>query len=114
MSQSNTVSTATPTEVEGREMADYLEYLLNRQMEKLRQYDLDKAIVLAEESAGIAEQLGRTRLLDEPNMRDQRGRIQKLYQQISLTIATERQEVGDKLKAIRDSLKVLGAYTSAR
>lgn len=114
MSQSHGINTAAPTEIDGREMADYLEYLLHRQVEKLRQYDLDKAVVLAEESAGIADKLTQTRLLDEPDMRDQRGRIQKLYQQISLTIASERQEVGDKLKAIRDSLKVLGAYSSTK
>jgi hypothetical protein len=46
-------------------------------------------------------------------MRDQRLRIQKLYQQVSLTIASERQEVGDKLNTIRNCLKALGAYSSS-
>ena len=113
MSKSHAVNTEAPAEIDGREMVDYLEYLLHRQVEKLRQYDLDKAMVLAEESAGIAEQITQSRLLDEPDMRDQRIRIQKLYQQVSLTIASERQEVGDKLNTIRNCLKALGAYSSS-
>jgi len=112
MPQSDAIN-PTSAQTDGREMADYLEYLLNRQMEKLRLYDLDKAMALAEESAGISEQLAQTRLLEEPDMRDQQARIQKLYRQISLTIAAEQQEVGDKLKAIRKCLNALGAYSNS-
>jgi hypothetical protein len=113
MSHSNAVGASSSVESDGREMVDYLEYLLNRQVEKLRNYDLDKAIVLAEEAAGIAENLGQSHILDQPEFYDQRGRIQRLYRQINLTVASERQEVGEKLKTIRHCLKALGAYSAS-
>ncbi|MBN1818500.1 MAG: hypothetical protein JW828_14150 [Sedimentisphaerales bacterium] len=90
------------------QMIDYLENLLIRQLEKLRKYDLDAAIVLAEEANTVAMALAREKVLDQPSHIEHRRRIQKLYRDISLVISTERSEVAQKLSAIRKGIKVLG------
>lgn len=93
-----------------KQMADYLENILIRQLEKVRKYDLDGAVVLAEESNEIAAALGRDGMLKRPENREQRQRIEKLYKDIGLIIASEREEVSDKLKVIRKGIKTLGVY----
>jgi len=91
-------------------MADYLENILMRHLERLRNYDLDGAMALAEESHQLAFAVGEAGVLDEPASAAQRSRIRELYRQISLVIAAERHEVSEKLKAIRRGLRTLGAY----
>lgn len=93
-----------------KQMADYLENILIRQLEKLRKYDLDGAVVLAEEANEIAATLGREGMLKRPEHSDQRRKIEKLYKDIGLIIASEREEVSDKLKVIRKGIKTLGVY----
>ncbi|MBE0534072.1 MAG: hypothetical protein IH624_00275 [Phycisphaerae bacterium] len=104
-SQGRSVS---PEEAAG--MADYLENILMRHLERLRNYDLDGAMVLAEEANPLALAVAEAGALDAPSCAEQRGRIRKLYSEISLVIAAERQEVSEKLKTIRKGIKTLGAY----
>lgn len=92
-------------------MVDYLENILMRHLERLRRYDMDGALALAEESHQLAMAIAKTGVLNEAQYAEQRGRIRQLYSDISLTIAVERQEVSEKLKAIRKGLKALGVYT---
>jgi len=110
----NQTSTAINTEELAansyRQMIDYLEDLLKRQIEKLRKYDLDSAIVLAEEANNIAMTLGQASILDQPEYSDDKWRIQKLYKDLGLIIAAERQEVAVKLQAIRKGMRALGVY----
>ena len=93
-----------------KQMADYLENLLVRQLERLRKYDLDGAVVLGEEVNEIADVLGREGMLKRPEHSEQSQRIKHLYKEISLIIASEREEVSGKLKVIRKGIKTLGVY----
>jgi hypothetical protein len=93
-----------------RQLIDYLEDLLIRQIERIRQYDLDNALSLAEEANECAEALGQNKILDQPEYSDDRFRIKQLYKDIELIISAERQEVADKLKQIRKGIKALGIY----
>ncbi|HOK65216.1 MAG TPA: hypothetical protein PK054_04530 [Anaerohalosphaeraceae bacterium] len=92
------------------QMLAYLTDLLERQLEKLRKYDLDGAVRLAEESQPISAQIARQKILERPCYAGQKKKIQGLYQDICLVIAAERQEVAEKLRQIREGLKALGAY----
>ena len=93
-----------------QQMGDYLENILTRQLEKVRNYDLDGAIELAEEANELAATIGREGWLNRPEHSEQHDRVQKLYRDISLIIAVERGEVADKLKVIRKGIKTLGIY----
>ena len=95
-----------------QQMIDYLENILTRQLEKVRNYDLDGAMSLAEEANSLAESIGREKVLDEAEFKDDRWRLERLYKDLCLVIAAEREEVGDKLRQIRQGIKALGIYGS--
>jgi len=100
------------TDEAARQMTAYLEELMERQIQKLRQYDLEAAMKIAEESQQISEQMTRNAVLSRPGFEQQRDRIQKLYRELCLTIASQRQEVQDKLGQIRTGLRTLGTYAN--
>ncbi len=106
-----TIDTASRRE-DAQRVADYLENILMRHLERLRNYDMDGAMSLAEESHEVALAMGEARIFDDPFFAEQRERIRQLYSEISLVIASERQEVSEKLKAIRRGLKTLGVYVN--
>jgi hypothetical protein len=81
-----------------------------RQIERLRQYDLDAAVAYAEQSEPAAAELMRTEFLEQPENAEIKGRIRSLYREVTLIIASQRQEVSDKLEQIRSGLKTLGTY----
>ncbi|MHC4881108.1 MAG: hypothetical protein ACYTEN_03005 [Planctomycetota bacterium] len=108
--QDNTTANALTDET-ARQMTAYLEELMDRQIQKLRQYDLEAAMKIAEESQQLSEQITQNAVLSRPGFEQQRDRIQKLYRELCLTIASQRQEVQDKLGQIRTGLKTLGKYS---
>jgi len=93
-----------------KQMVDYLENILTRQLARVRNYDLDGAMALATEANGLAASIGREKILERPDYADQHRRIKKLYKDLCLIIASEQQEVGAKLKQIRKGIKALGVY----
>lgn len=93
-----------------RQMVDYIENLLMRHLERLRNYDLDGAMALAEEANNLALQIGSVGVLERPEFSEDKERIKRLYNEIGLIISSERQEVADKLQTIRKGIKTLGAY----
>ncbi len=109
----NTIDTDTLEANGYSQIIGYLENLLIRQLEKVRKYDLDGAVVLAEEANEIAFTLARSKALDRPEFTKQRRQIHALYRDIGLIIASERQEVGEKLQAVRKGLRVLGVYSGS-
>ncbi|HDS84038.1 MAG TPA: hypothetical protein ENN97_02430 [Phycisphaerales bacterium] len=87
-----------------------LEDLLNRQIDRLRRYDLDAAMACAEQAEPIAAELMRSGFLDRPENAELKSRIQSLYRELMLVIASERQEVSDKLAQIRNGIKAFERY----
>lgn len=106
----DTVDNKSLAENSFRQMVDYLENILTRQLERLRNYDLDGALALAEEANDLAASIGREKILERPDYADERWRIKKLYKDLSLIVASERQEVAEKLQQIRKGIKALGVY----
>ncbi|MHC5059877.1 MAG: hypothetical protein ACYTFK_02165 [Planctomycetota bacterium] len=104
------VDNKTLAENSFKQMVDYLENILTRQLERVRNYDLDGAMSLAEEANDLAATVGREKILERPDYADERWRIKKLYKDICLILASERHEVSEKLQQIRKGLKALGVY----
>jgi len=107
---SNTDDNKALAENSFRQMTDYLENLLTRQLEKVRNYDLDGAMALAQEANNMAMNIGREKILDRPEFADERRRIHKLYKELGLIIASEREDVADKLRQIRKGMQALETY----
>ena len=93
-----------------RQMVDYLENLLRRQVERTRKYDLDSAMEIGEEAGKIAYVLSENQVLGKPEFANEKARIDGLYKELGLIISSERQEVAEKLKQIRMGIKTLSAY----
>jgi len=90
--------------------AAYMEELLTRQIDCLKNYDLDAAIRYAEESEQASAELTRSGILELPENAAIKDRIQSLYRELCLIIASQRQDVSDKLSQIRNGLRTLGTY----
>lgn len=109
---SNVVDSDTLAKNSYRQMVNYLSNILARQIEKVRNYDLDGAMRLAEEANSVASRIGQNKILEMPEFADDKWRIKRMYKDLTLIIASEREEVQDKLKQIRKGIKVLGVYGS--
>ncbi len=109
---STSLNTKTDTsalaEDDDRRMVEHLQDILMQHLEKLRDYDLDGAMPLAEEANRLSLKMGNMGLLDKTEFADERTRVDKLYAEIGLVITKERQEVAEKLKEIHDGLETLG------
>lgn len=104
------MKTTAPNSIDYAAMADFLENMLLRQADKLRNYDLDGATVIAEETTVIAEELNRLGVLNRPDFAERKRRIEQIYRTICLIIADQRQEVSDKMSQIRHGLKAVNGY----
>lgn len=94
--------------------AIYLEELLMRQVDRLRSYDLDAAMAYAEEAETVAAEVTAGGILNQPAHAALKMRIETLYRDLTLMIASQRQEVADKLDQIRDGIKTLNTYAGKR
>ena len=92
------------------QMIAYLEDLLIRQMQRLQQYDLEGATQIAQETQPIADLLSAQKIFARPGFAQPHEHVQKLYKDVCLIIASQRQEVQDKLGQIRTGLKTLNTY----
>jgi hypothetical protein len=104
--------TQTTTDRRAALNAACLEDLLNRQIDRLRCYDLDAAMVCAEQAEAIAADLTRSGFLEKPENAELKSHIRSLYRELMLVIASERKEVADKLDQIRSGIKTLSAYAN--
>ncbi len=94
-----------------RRMVERLENTLIEHLEKLRDYDIDGAMPLAEEANRLSLDIGGAGILDRAEFDDERKHIDKLYAEIGLAITGKRQEVSEKLQEIRQGLETLGERT---
>lgn len=98
------------TDENAQQLTAYLEDLLARQIARLKQYDIDGAMELGEESEQLSQTIARSGVLRRPEFTEQSDRIEDLYRELCLQIASQRQEVSDKLEQIRTGIRTLGAY----
>ena len=99
--------TETLDENSDRRMVEQLEIALTEHLEKLREYDIDGAIPLAEEASRLSQDIAGAGLFDRAEFNDERRRIDDLYAEIGLVITGKRQEVSDKLEEIREGIETL-------
>ena len=99
--------TETLDENSDRRMVERLESTLTEHLKKLREYDIDGAMPLAEEASRLSQDIGSAGLFERVEFNDERNRIDELYAEIGLVITGKRQEVSDKLEEIREGIETL-------
>lgn len=97
-----------------RRMVERLESTLAEHLEKLREYDIDGAMPLAEEASRLAQDVAGAGLFGRAEFNDERRRIDDLYAEIGLVITGKRQEVSDKLEEVREGIETLSATADSQ
>ncbi len=111
MTETSNTQTETDTldENSDRRMVEQLENTLTEHLEKLREYDIEGAMPLAEEASRLSQDVANAGLFDGAEFDDEHKRIDELYAEIGLVITGKRQEVSDKLDEIREGIETLSA-----
>ncbi len=109
MTEASNTKTETDTLAENsdRRIVEQLESTLAEHLEKLRDYDIEGAMPLAEEASRLSLEIGSAGILGRAEFDDERKRIDELYGEIGLVITGKRQEVSDKLDEIREGIETL-------
>ncbi len=111
MTEASNTQTETDTLAENsyRRMVERLENTLTEHLKKLREYDIEGAMPLAEEASRLSQDISSAGIFDRAEFDDERKHIDDLYAEIGLVITGKRQEVSDKLEEIREGIETLSA-----
>jgi len=92
-----------------------LQVLLEKQITLARQGNSsDTRLELLNKQAGfLVKKIAQTRVLKRAEFRKQREQLQKLYENLSLTIAAKRAEVREELSRVRKGKKTIETYRSS-
>jgi Zn-dependent M32 family carboxypeptidase len=94
---------------------DRLQRLLEQQLEQVHQGSVRAAERSCQQINECVRMLAETHVLDLPAFKDRRGRLERLYRELCLSLAAQREEASNSLNAIRRGKKILktyGNYTS--
>jgi hypothetical protein len=105
-------SLAASGEGEPEVVLDRLQGLLRRQLELVHQGRLAAAVDLFDETDRCVRQIGGSRGAAGQRSTPQWQRIERLYQELSLVLTSQRTEVLAALNAVRRGKRVLSVYGS--
>jgi hypothetical protein len=87
-----------------------LENNLKKQLEFARRGGLASVEKLAGQCEALVEKIRSAGLIDKPEYKMQRQRIEKLYHDLLLLLSTQKDAVEEQLKSIHRGKKTLAAY----
>jgi hypothetical protein len=93
------------------DLLDRLQELLERQLALVRQGRLDAALGLCEQTEPYVRQIAEARAAHTWRATDREERIQRLYEDLCLTLTAQRTEVSAALHTVRQGRRVLAAYS---
>jgi len=92
------------------QLLDELQSLLKRQIELVRKSDFRACEILAEKAGSVVEQLKGAKVPEKGEFRTQFERTAKLYREVILIVATEKDRLGRQLQQVSRGRKTLRAY----
>ena len=101
---------STDTVETKRHLLNRLQSLLERQIELVRRGDFRTSELLTEQSDLVVDELLRTKAFEQTQLEEQRARLAKLYRELTLTVATEKDRLGKQLQQICQGRKTLKLY----
>ncbi len=96
-------------------LLDELQVLLEKQIEMARQGNIREVEVLSEQAGSVVEKIAQTQILDPADSifnRKRREQLQKLYEDLCLTITDQKTDVSEKLSQVRKGKKTIQTYRS--
>ena len=93
-------------------LLDDLQSLLEKQTKLAQQGKIGDVELLSEQASSVVERIARTGILELPEFKNRRGQLQKLYEDLYLTITAQQAEITEKLRHVRKGKKTIGIYRS--
>jgi len=91
-------------------LLDGLQSLLEKQIELARRSNFRKVEALAEQAGSIIGEIVRTKVLEQAEFRQQGKHLAKLYRQLTLMLAAEKEHLSGQLQRVSKGKKILEAY----
>jgi len=91
---------------------DELQSLLERQIELTLQGNISDIDVLSSRADSLVAEIAQTGILESTEFKDQRDRLQRLYDSLHLTITAQQADVSEKLSRVRRGRRTVAAYHS--
>ena len=92
-------------------LLDELQRALARQLELVRQGDLNAAAQLCDETGRRVQAVVAARAHEAPGTAPRRQQIERLYGDLCLALTAQRAETSAALNALRRGMRVLNAYS---
>jgi len=93
-------------------LLDELQSLLERQIELTLQGNISDIDVLSSRADSLVAEIAQTGILESTEFKDQRDRLQRLYDSLHLTITAQQADVSEKLSRVRRGRRTVAAYHS--
>lgn len=87
-----------------------LQNLLEKQIELANQGNIKDVESLSRQASSLVEKCLQSRILEQTDLKNQREKLQKLYEQLSLALSAQRAETSEQLSQIRKGIKALHVY----
>jgi CRISPR/Cas system-associated protein Csx1 len=87
-----------------------LQNLLEKQIESANQGNIKDVESLSRQANSLVEKCLQSRILGQADLKNQREKLQKLYEQLSLALSAQRAETSEQLSRIRKGIKTLHVY----
>jgi hypothetical protein len=93
-------------------LLDDLQGLLERQTKLAQQGKIGDVQLLSKQACPVVERIAETGILELPKFKNRREQLQKLYEDLCLTITAQEADITEKLRQIGKAKKTVRAYRS--
>jgi len=93
-----------------KELLAELQRLLEAQVTLARQGKIDDVETLSTRIKGLVGQMSQRRIFELDEFKEHRGELAKLYKQLILTFAAQKDNISRQLQRVGAGKKMLGAY----
>ena len=90
---------------------DHLQCLLQKQLVLIQRGDWGNFETLSKETDAVIARIIKTGIVKSDEFKKRREKLQQIYHQLCLTVATQKDAVGKELGRIRKGKKVLKTYS---
>jgi len=91
-------------------LLDELQSLLEKQIELTRQGNINDVEILGEQAGFLVEKIARSGVLELPEFKNLREKLQKSYEDLCLALTAHKADAARELSQVRKGKKTIGTY----
>lgn len=93
-------------------LLDNLQALLERQTKLAQQGKIGDVELLSKQAGSVVERIAEIGIFELPEFRSRRRQLQKLYEELCLTITVQQAHITQRLSHVHKGKKTIGTYLS--